>query len=86
MLLFVNDTVVPEHRLIDIIFRENVIVVNYDGGDLIEVAGTFQKKIETVRVVCDNPDDANKIKRQFYKACAVNQGVFYFGNSNYGNN
>lgn len=79
MMFFVGDVIVPESRLIDIIFRENVIVVNYDAGDLLEVAGTFQKKIESVRVVCDSEDDANKIKRQFYKACASKQNAFYFG-------
>lgn len=81
MMLFFDNIVIPERRLIDIVVRENVIVVNYDGGDLLEVAGTFQKKIESVRVVCDCADDAMKIKRQFYKACDAGKNAFYFGNN-----
>lgn len=79
MLLFVGDTVISERRLINVVFLENVIKVNYDGGEMLEVAGQMYPRIETLRLVLENAEEVNKVKRQFYKACKEGLNVFYFG-------
>ncbi len=79
MMLFIGEKVLPSSRLIDIVFVENAIKINYDGGDLLDVEGTFYRKVETERIILESADEVNKIKRQFYKACASNQNAFYFG-------
>lgn len=79
MMLFVGDTVIPISRLIKITFVGKEVSIDYDGGELLEVDGSMYPRIDTIKMNCENEDEANKIKRQFYKACAANQNVFYFG-------
>ena len=79
MMLFVGDTVIPISRLIKITFVAKEVSIDYDGGELLEVDGSMYPRIDTIKMNCENEDEANKIKRQFYKACAANQNVFYFG-------
>lgn len=87
MFLFVKDVnigqiIIPSFRLYDIWAVGCRIHINYDSGELIEVEGTYQKKIETVSVVLDNEDVVNKLLRQFYKACNNKAGAFFFGENN----
>lgn len=85
MLLFVKTTgagnervVIPLNRVYDIVTSSCSVFINYECGDIVSVEGTFQKKIETVRVVFDSSDEVNKIMRQFFKACRDNVSAFYF--------
>lgn len=83
MLLFANSSnvkcVIPLSRVYDISAVSCTVVINYDCGDIVEVEGTFQKKLESVRVVFDSADDVDKIMRQFFKACRAKENAFYFG-------
>lgn len=88
MLLFVklsgqfgsmNRVVIPLSRVFDIWSSECAININYDGGELVEVEGTYQKKLETVRIKFDSSDDVDKAMRQFYKACNDGKNAFFFG-------
>lgn len=72
--------IVPLERVYEIYSFGCDIYVNYDNGELVETEGKFLKKIESIKMTFDSADDANKIFRQFYKACSVNAGAFYFGN------
>ena len=89
MLLFVKNSdvnigqiIIPSFRLYDIWAVGCRININYDSGELIEVEGTYQKKVETASVVLDNEDAVNKLLRQFYKACNNKAGAFFFGENN----
>lgn len=88
MLLFIDNSdsvmsqvIIPISRLYDIWSLGCRININYDSGELLEIEGTYQKKIETVSVVLDNEDAVNKLLRQFYKACNNKAGAFYFGSN-----
>lgn len=74
-----SKTIIPVNRVYDIVVSGCRIIVNYDGGDLVEIEGTYQKRIDSVSVVFDSPDKANKVIRQFYKACNSGSLAFYFG-------
>lgn len=91
MLLFIQkaddvagQAIIPSSRVYDIFAVDCRININYDGGELIEVEGTFQKKVETISVRFDSEDDVNKILRQFYKACNAGARAFFFGNDSKG--
>lgn len=85
MLLFVRisdgeKVVIPLERVFDIWASEKgVININYDGGNFLEIEGTFQKKVETVKTVFSNAEDVKEVMRDFYKACYLGAKVFYFG-------
>lgn len=82
MLLFTgekNKIIIPLDRVYSIITVDCKIVINYDGGDLINVEGQITKKIETIRMLFDSTDEVDKNIRNFYKACSNNAGAFYFG-------
>lgn len=72
--------IIPLSRVFDIYATDCSININYDSGEMVEVAGKFEKKIETVRVTFDTPDEVDKIFRQFYKAINANNNAFYIGN------
>ena len=71
--------IIPFERVYDILISGCTININYDGGELLETADSYQKKVSTVRYICDSDDAANKIARQFYKALNKNLKAFYFG-------
>lgn len=77
--LAVSKLVIPTERIYEINAGSCSIIVNYDSGEVIEVDGTYQKKLNSVRVVFDSPDEVEKIMRQFYKALNSNANAFYFG-------
>ena len=83
MMLFVkvgsNQVVIPLARVFDIWSQGNNLMINYDDGELIEIEGTYQKKIESVKVTFDSDDEVNKTLRQFYKACNTGAGAFFIG-------
>lgn len=83
MLLFVKvysrQIVIPLNRVFDIWSEGNALLINYDSGELIEIEGTYQKKVESVKVTFETDDDVNKALRQFYKACNAGAGAFFFG-------
>lgn len=84
MLLFVTTSegqiIIPLARVYNIVLSSCSVVINYDCGDIVWLDGDkYEKKIETVRSVYDSPDEANKVIRQFYKACNNNAGAFFFG-------
>jgi len=86
MLLFIDNSdsvmsqvIIPISRLYDIWSYGCRININYDSGELVEVEGTYQKKIESLSIVCESEDVVNKLLRQFYKACNNKAGAFYFG-------
>lgn len=83
MLLFVKvysrQNVIPLNRVFDIWSAGNTLSINYDSGELIEIEGTYQKKVESVKVTFETDDDVNKALRQFYKACNAGAGAFFFG-------
>lgn len=76
---FASKIVVPLARVYDIWASDCSVNINYDGGEVVEVEGTFQKKIESVHVTFDKPDDVDKIMRQFYKAVNAGSKAFYIG-------
>ncbi len=76
--------IIPLSRVFDIYATDCAININYDSGEFVEVAGKFEKKIETVRVTFDSADAVDKICRQFYKALNANNRAFYFGDNNKG--
>ena len=83
MLLFVRayarQVVIPINRVFDIWSEGNALLINYDAGELIEIEGTYQNKIESIKVTFETDDDVNKALRQFYKACNAGAGAFFFG-------
>lgn len=86
MLLFLQPTdlavdklIIPFDRVYDIWASSCTVVFNYDSGELVEVEGTYQKKLCSVRVVFDDSDEVDKIMRQFYKAVNAGSKAFYFG-------
>lgn len=78
---YISKLVVPMARVYEICGGECEIIVNYDSGELVEVDGKFEKKIESVKIVYDSHDEVNKIFRQFYKAVSNGSNAFYFGNT-----
>ena len=72
--------IIPLSRVFDIYATDCSININYDSGEMVEVAGKFEKKIETVRVTFDSADEVDKIFRQFYKAVNANSRAFYIAN------
>lgn len=85
MLLFCKDEIrkgkiiVSTDRVFEIIAVNCNIIINYDSGELMEVGGTMAKKIETIRITFDDPDEVEKNFRQFYKAANAGATAFYFG-------
>ena len=76
----VNQVIIPLERVYNIIHSSCRININYDSGELMEVAeNTYQPKIDTASIVYDDTDSAEKTLRQFYKACNNNAGAFFFG-------
>jgi len=78
MMLFAGSEVIPSSRLIKILFLDNQILIHYDAGELIDIEGTMYPRLEVKTLKFESADEVNKIKRQFYKACASSQNVFYF--------
>lgn len=74
-----HQIVIPLARVFDIWSAGNDLIINYDSGELIEVEGTYQKKVESVKVTFNSDDDVNKTLRQFYKACNTGSGAFFIG-------
>lgn len=85
MMIFAKDTyrkekiIIPLSRMFEIMSSGCSVVINYDSGEVIETEHGYIKKIETIKITLDSPDDVDKIIRQFYKACNNNAGAFYFG-------
>lgn len=77
--LAVDKLVVPLERVYDIWASSCTVVFNYDSGEIVEVEGTYQKKLGSVRVVFDSLDEVDKVMRQFYKAVNAGSKAFYFG-------
>jgi hypothetical protein len=77
--LAVDKLVVSLERVYDIWASSCTVVCNYDSGELIEIEGTYQKKLGSVRVVFDDSDEVDKVMRQFYKAVNAGSKAFYFG-------
>lgn len=75
----IGQIIIPSNRVYDIWAVGCRININYEGGDIIEVEGTYQKKIETVSVILSSPEAVNKLIRQFYKACNNHSAAFFFG-------
>ncbi len=75
-----NRVIIPLSRVFDIYATDCSININYDSGEFVEVAGKFEKKIETVRVTFDSADEVDKLFRQFYKAVNSNSHAFYIAN------
>lgn len=79
MMIFTpQQVIIPSNRIYSINVLNNVIYIHYDGGDKIDVEGTFYDKLEVLGVHYPSDDSANKAVRQFYKACFKNQNAFYF--------
>lgn len=84
MLLFCSTSngrvVVPLNRVYNIVASSCTIIINYDCGDLVWLDGDrYEKKVESVSVTLDSPDEVDKVFRQFYKACNSGSNAFYFG-------
>ena len=76
----VNQVIIPLERVYNIIHSSCRININYDSGELMEVAeNVYQPKIDTASIVFDDTDSAEKVLRQFYKACNNHSGAFFFG-------
>ena len=74
-----NRVIIPLNRVYDIYCLDVSLSINYDSGELVEVEGTFQKKLESVRITFESADELDKIVRQFYKALNSGSNAFYFG-------
>lgn len=83
MLLFVKigsrQIIIPLAHVFDIWSFNDELNINYDSGELIEVEGTYQKKIENIQIHFETDDELNKVLRQFYKACNAGAGAFFIG-------
>lgn len=79
MMLFASHWVIPSSRLISVSFFEKKICINYDCGELVDVEGIMCPRIETIILNCSSYEEAQKIKRQFYKAASDGKQAFYFG-------
>lgn len=73
----VNQYVIPLDRVFLIWVSGSSVNVNFDGGEYIEVEGTYQKKLEIVSVKFSSPENANKAMRQFYKAVNTDSKAFF---------
>lgn len=74
-----TDVIIPVSRVFEIIGGTTTIIINYDGGELTEVYGKMERKIESIRITFENPEDVAKTLRQFYKATNTGARAFFFG-------
>ena len=78
---YIQKVMVPMNRVFNIVATDCSIIINYDAGELIWLDGDkYEKKIETLKVTFDSPDEVDKLTRQFYKAVANRSEAFFIGN------
>lgn len=75
----VNQYVIPLDKVFMIWVSGSSVNVNFDGGEYLEVEGSFQKKLEIVSVKFSSAENANKALRQFYKAVNADAKAFFLG-------
>lgn len=78
--MYVQKLMIPFSRVYEIVCSDCSVIVNYESGEMVEVNGKFEKKIESAKVTFDSVDDVDKISRQFYKAVANRASAFFIGN------
>lgn len=76
----INNIIVPLARVYNIISNGCRVIIDYNGGDCIEVEnGNYQNKITEVVIYYDSEDEVNKAIRQFFRAVNSNANAFFFG-------
>lgn len=79
--MYVRKVIIPLERVYNIAVSDCSIIINYDAGELIWLDGDkYEKKIESIRITFDSPDEADEVIRNFYKSVYKGVPVFHFGN------
>lgn len=83
MLIFIGSSprfVIPLNRIYRITQFNNTVSIYYDGGEMTWLDDSqYAKKVEVTNISFESETQTESVMRKFYKACAENQNVFYFG-------
>lgn len=83
MIVFFGDSTkvaIPDNRIYKVVLSGNKITVYYDGGDITWLTESVAvPQILNAVIYFDSEELATKNFRDYYTACDLKKGAFYFG-------